>query len=227
MHAPKVGPVQMPIEYLLMTYNTFSPNSRWLASYSDYTGLGLWDLSKYNPFVATIALRDHADRISCVAFSEDSTLLATGSYDKTINVYRLYRGKSERLAALRQHRGEVRRIVFSPSGRWLVTTNSNRVSVLWDLLARSIQSTAVTIDASTLIEGRFYFHGGWLILEQNKDHYRVIPIETDLVLQSASRVAGRNFNHSEWEEFFPGIEYGKTFVSFPEGEPLPEPQEIF
>ncbi len=220
--------IALPIEFLICTFSSISPDSRWLASFGEYTGVSLWDLTIPNPTADTIRLDDHSELASCVAFSSDSLLLATGSTDDTVCLYSLRRRQPRKLTVLQRHNEDIDMVVFSPSGRWFVSRDSSRSTILWDLQSPSIQSSGVIIDTTAPDDARLFFTEDRLFIERaGTDDFKVIPLGTRLLLQKATEFVGRNLSHLEWDEFFTDKSYKKTFVEHPEGEPYPEPEEIF
>ena len=45
---------------------------------------------------------------------------------------------------------------------------------------------------------------------------RVWQLDTSKLLEAARRVAGRNLTRDEWKQYFPGLEYTRTFPDLPE-----------
>src|SRR5437868_4835428 len=71
----------------------FSPDGKTLASGSGGPGWGaikLWDLATSKE---RATLQGYKERVFSVAFSPDGKTLASGSYDETINLWDLARGK--------------------------------------------------------------------------------------------------------------------------------------
>ena len=65
-------------------------------------------------------LDGHTERVNCVTFSPDGSLLATASQDRTVRLWRVADGAL--LRTLRAHRDYVLRVAFSPDGRFLVSS---------------------------------------------------------------------------------------------------------
>jgi hypothetical protein len=65
-----------------------------------------------------------------VAFSPDSTRLATASLNRTARLWDAHTGQL--LRVLKGHRGEVTSVAFSPDGTRLATASDDRTARLWD-----------------------------------------------------------------------------------------------
>jgi WD40 repeat protein len=66
-----------------------------------------------------------------VAFSPDSTLLASGSWDKTIKLWQVADGQE--LATFYGHAGGINQVTFSPDGTLLASGSYDRTIKLWHL----------------------------------------------------------------------------------------------
>ena len=76
----------------------------------------------------------HVSEIMSVDYSPfDSTLMATGSADRSVSVWDRRNMKSK-LHSLRQHRDEVNQVKFSPlSANLLASSSADRRIMLWDI----------------------------------------------------------------------------------------------
>lgn len=72
----------------------------------------------------------HADAILSAALSPDGTILASGSYDKTIGLWETASGKAIR--TLPGHNGAIFDVAFSPDGKLLASASADRTVKLWD-----------------------------------------------------------------------------------------------
>ncbi|RRR73978.1 MAG: NACHT domain-containing protein [Candidatus Viridilinea halotolerans] len=77
------------------------------------------------------SLRGHQEWIQALAFSADGTLLASGSDDETIRLWRLPAGTPH--ATLRGHHGWVQAVAFSPGGRQLFSSSADWSVRCWDV----------------------------------------------------------------------------------------------
>jgi WD40 repeat protein len=73
----------------------------------------------------------HSDAITSVAYSPDGTLVATGSADKTAQLWDVATGS--KLRTLSAHTDAVTGVGFSPDGKQLVTSSADHTAMLWDV----------------------------------------------------------------------------------------------
>jgi WD40 repeat protein len=79
------------------------------------------------------ALQGHSDFVSSVAFSPDSSRIASGSLDSTIRIWDSVTGNV--VARLEGHRDQVRSVAFSPDGTRIVSASSDCTARIWDTTA--------------------------------------------------------------------------------------------
>lgn len=72
----------------------------------------------------------HEKPVNTIALSPDGQLIASGSADKTINLWDLRTGE---VRTLRGHRGSIRAIAFSPDGQILVSGGNDCTIRIWQL----------------------------------------------------------------------------------------------
>ena len=76
-------------------------------------------------------IHGHRAAAYSVAFSPDGKLLASGSEDRTIKLWKVATG--EELAALEGHTGHVLTVAFNADGTVLASGGADRTVKLWDV----------------------------------------------------------------------------------------------
>ena len=76
------------------------------------------------------ALHGHEDRVFCVAFSPDSSLLASASRDTTV---RLWDVATRKQRSILRHPDAVQSLAFSPDGKLLATAGKDGNVRVWDV----------------------------------------------------------------------------------------------
>ena len=76
-------------------------------------------------------LTGHTQGVLSVAFSPDSRMVASGSWDKTIKLWEVATGKER--ATLAGHTNEVASVAFSPNGKLLASGSFDKTIKLWDV----------------------------------------------------------------------------------------------
>ena len=154
-----------------VTTFAFSPDGRHLCAGSLFQDprVSIFDLVGDGE---DIHLSGHAGFIAKVAFSPDGSLLASGSGDQNIKIWRT--SDWTEVANLSGHRDEVWSVCFSPNGRTLVSSGKDQSVKLWQVddwlkeeesalvLQNSFRHIALTpqgIGALTLRNGTVNFHG--------------------------------------------------------------------
>lgn len=110
-----------------------SPDGCWIASCSADGTAKVWD-AQTGKHMRT--LEGHLAGISTIAWSPDSTTLATGSDDKLIRLWDRASGNPYPIP-LAGHHNYVISVAFSPKGNMLVSGSFDEALFLWDLRARS------------------------------------------------------------------------------------------
>jgi WD40 repeat protein/tRNA A-37 threonylcarbamoyl transferase component Bud32 len=142
-----------------VTFVTFSPDGKKLATGSDEHTVKLWDAATGHEIVT---LKGHGGWVLSAAFSPDGQRLATGSTDNTAALWDVATGKE--LCALKGHRDEVVSVAFSADGKRLATGGGDHTAKLWDVATgheiftfkghgSKVWSTAISPDGKKLVTG--------------------------------------------------------------------------
>jgi len=86
----------------------------------------LWNLAEQTP---PTVLKSHWGAVSCLAYSSDGAILATGSSDETVKLWERSTGKER--TTLRGHRSGISAIAFSPDDRTLASAGMDDAVRLW------------------------------------------------------------------------------------------------
>ena len=106
----------------------WSPDSLFLATASDDTLVGLWDVITATP---VRLLRAHTNHVMCVAFSPRGNLLVSGSMDETLVLWDAVTGASVR--RLDAHSEPVSCVQFSRDGTVFVSGSFDGLVRVWDV----------------------------------------------------------------------------------------------
>ncbi|KAF9126089.1 hypothetical protein BGW39_006873 [Mortierella sp. 14UC] len=104
-----------------------SPDSQLIATCIAETVL-LYDVDS-SAFIAD--LRGHRNSVNCLAFSPDSKLLLSGSYDKTAQIWNVQERRS--VHTLAGHTEPVTAVAFSPTGHHVATGSDDHLVRIWSV----------------------------------------------------------------------------------------------
>jgi eukaryotic-like serine/threonine-protein kinase len=110
-----------------MTFVTFAPDGKTLATGSWDQTVKLWDAATGAPLHT---LGGHTHLIQFAAFRGDGRQIATASWDHTAKVWDAVTGKE--LFTLRGHNDRVTGVAFSPDGKHLATSSQDNTVRVWD-----------------------------------------------------------------------------------------------
>ena len=97
-------------------------------------------------------LPGHQSQVTCVAFSPDGRMFATGSADKTIRLWETATGEEQ--AVLKGHTDAVWSLVYAPDGKTLVTAGWDRSVKFWNAEISVLNSPVSTRTTRKFSDGR-------------------------------------------------------------------------
>ncbi|HEV3444738.1 MAG TPA: WD40 repeat domain-containing protein, partial [Gemmataceae bacterium] len=105
----------------------FSPSGDHFAACGADNVIKIYDMNGNEPQV----LKGHTKAVTCLAYSKDGKLLASGSNDRSVRLWDIASGQS--LRSLRGHGEEITAVGISPDGGQLVSAGKDQALRLWDL----------------------------------------------------------------------------------------------
>ncbi|MCP5243332.1 MAG: AAA family ATPase [Burkholderiales bacterium] len=122
-------------------------------------------------------LTGHEDAVTSIAFSPvDNTLIATGSYDNTVRVWRYGRKDISEIIKFTGHQGPVNSVVFSPDGSQIVSAGVDETVRIWNMRTRKQIGTPLTgrevkllTGHESSVTGAAFLPGGNFILSSSQD----------------------------------------------------------
>jgi WD40 repeat protein len=228
LHAARPGEALRVIRGEQHPYRTavhFSPDDRWLITNNREGQADLFDLARDGKHEA-LRVNGAQPAIQSTWFSPDGRWLVLVLEEN--KAYLVDLNEKVPLGTLHELRGQeygISRVLFSPDSRYLVTYGETRWGQgrdtnpqLWDLTADDPSQTQVLLRGlSGEIKGlAFSADSRWLLVKGDQE-LRLWPLTIPDLLGHARRTAGRNLSRSEWERYFPGMAYRKTFQALPEG----------
>ena len=190
----------------------FSADDRWLLTRGADGVARLWDLDAGNddPFVLDRGGQIYrawmlpGNRKLVTLDGEDRLYLwSLDAADPSLSAKRL-RGAEGKNPKLAFGHGKTRLAVFG---------NDDTDVRLWDLSTTDPSQSMVLLRGHTgdITTARFTPDNRWLITSSNDGTIRLWPLEIKHLFERAAYVAGRNLSRAEWDLYFPGEAYRKTF----------------
>lgn len=110
---------------------------------------------------ATVVFKGHTEAIYSTAFNKDGTLAATGSFDKTVRLWDVAKGKQLReFSGPAGHQSLVLSVAFNPAGDQIASGGSDNFARVWDVplttpvrdlvFAAGVTAVAVSPDGKTV-----------------------------------------------------------------------------
>ena len=198
----------------------FSPDSRWLLTVDGGLAARLWDMRAGNPAARPLLLRryERGEDYSLLAMSQDSHWLATGGPgDRVVRLWNMMHPDPAAAPVVLLHEGSVSSLAISPDSRWLITGSQDRTVRLWDLGAENPAATPPVLAGVGMPFERLLVSpdSRWLVSGGGNDPTRLWHLRVADLIALARDAAGRNLSPDEWELFFQGQPYRKTFPDLP------------
>jgi Prp8 binding protein len=80
----------------------------------------------------TMLVEGHKAPVHCIKFNPDGSSLASGSFDKTIQLWNV-RGENENFMQLEGHKNAILDIAYSSDGQYLASCSADKIVALWDV----------------------------------------------------------------------------------------------
>ncbi|GAB5403004.1 MAG: hypothetical protein Aurels2KO_12350 [Aureliella sp.] len=110
-----------------------SDDKQWLVIGSGVTGTaGSVTIASLKDGSIKHQITGHTDAIYCANLSPDNALLATGSYDRTVILWKLNETQPEQIHTFTGHNGAIYDLDFSPDGSVLATASADQTIKLWN-----------------------------------------------------------------------------------------------
>ena len=193
-----------------------SPDNHWLVTGSSDGTARLWDLTAKNPAASLVVLGGHKRAVVTVGIS--NRWLVTGSEDNTACLWDLTaEDPAASRVVLHGHEGAVNALWISSDNHRLVTGSDDKTARLWDLTAKDPAASPVVLRG----------HGGavnavgisqdsrWLVTGSYDNTVRLWLLQVSDLVDLARTTVGRNFFADEWQLYFSGEKYRKTFDELP------------
>jgi len=196
----------------------FSSDNRLLVTDNEDGTARLWDLSAKDPAANPVVLRGYEGDVQAVTISPDNHWLVTGNWDNTGRLWDLSaKDPAANPVVLRGHEGAVNAIAISPDNHWLMTGSKDKTARLWDLTAKDPAASPVVLRSheGEVTVVRFSQDNHWVVTASADKTARLWLLQMRDIINLARITVGRNFSAYEWQRYFPGKPYHKTFPDLP------------
>ena len=132
-----------------VTWVSFSPNNRYLATCSADKCIILWDLRSFN---ALRTLHGHTQEVTGSCFSYDSKILVTCSSDRTLRTWRIDSGETHTLSS---HTKPVKHVSCHPSAVKFVSASADKQVILWEITEGRLSKKKMNGHRDTVYQANF------------------------------------------------------------------------
>jgi WD40 repeat protein len=108
-------------------------------------------------------------------------------------------------------------VAISPDNRWVVTGSADHTARLWDLSAKDPAAKPVVLRGHEDVIWAVAISpdNRWLVTGSSDKTVRLWLLQVNDLIDLARNLVGRNFSADEWQLYFPGEKYRKTFPDLP------------
>ncbi len=150
-----------------------------------------------------------------VAFSPDGSYFASGNRNGSITIWNSDLSAKVDSQVLEYPQGRVRSMAFSPDGKILAAGYTDFGLMLWDVDSSQPLTRSLYKHTNTVFDLAFFPDGKTLATVGNE--IIVWAVDPGYWMETACKVARRNFTQEEWQFYFHGQEYQVTCPQYPPG----------
>ena len=204
-----------------------TPDGRRVVTGSVDTTAQVWDVPDRGPAVTAQVLQGHGGPVRSVAISPDGGQVVTGGDDDTARVWDLRKDRSSPdVQVLRGHVDAVLAVTICAQEQCVVTQGEGGMALRWDLKEDdpSARVRRLRCREEPVWTAAVSPDGRWLVTGTEDGAAKLWPLPVQDLLAHARVAARRNLSHVEWDTYFPGEPYRKTFPDLPTGEGIGDDQ---
>lgn len=204
---------------------SFSPDGRWVVTLDGNKMPRLWDLHAANLLAKPSVLSGHEHGVGILLISKDSRWLATAGAvasfldDKVVRLWDLtLEDPSKAPLTLRGHERNVSALAMSADSGWLISGSDDATLRLWNLRAANPADAPIVLSGHRRAIRQIVVNADSRLAASTSEDsdVRLWHLRSSDLLTLASHATGRNLAFDEWELFFPGQPYRKTWADLPE-----------
>ena len=151
----------------------------------------------------------YPDYLRALAYDPQSGLLASGSDDRSIQIWDTDSG-SRVGVSLKNHKAGVTSLAFSPDGRLLVSGSADQTVILWDTRANAPIGEPLTGFSDKITSLAFSPDGLALYTGLNDGRLLRWDIDPSSWVERNCQLAGRHLTEAEWTQFLPSKGYNPS-----------------
>jgi WD40 repeat protein len=195
-----------------------SLDGRWLVTVGEDWTVRVWNLNGNDPARQFPPLQHTQSILTAVISPNGHRVVVYSNSDRSAHVWDVSDPRfPRRITILRHEELGFRGLAISPDGRRLATGR-----VLWNLedlnaepvvLPRAMPTTDGNVQ-----KVMFSVDNHWLVAICADRYVCLWDLRPGKLIELARITAGRNLSEPEWQQFYPGEEYHKTFPDLPAGQ---------